>query len=73
MFAQDLEKCQKTLEHEGGKAVDALTVATAAVISDERGRLVLDANEQQEIEDFWRRNFPALMSKATDALAHLLL
>jgi len=71
MFPRDLEDCQKALESEGSKAVDALTVCSAAVIGDARGRVVLDAQEQQKIEDFWRRNFPLLMSKALGELGVL--
>lgn len=71
MFPQHLKDCQKALTHEGGKAVDALTVATAAFIGDARGEVVLDANEQQRIEEFWVRNLSVLLQKARGELGNL--
>lgn len=68
MFPQTLDKCQDALTHEGGKAVDALTVATAAFIGDARKEVILDANEQEAIAAFWHRNLPTLMKKAHSEL-----
>ena len=71
MFAQSLAKCQKSLEEDGMRAVEALTVSTAAYIGDKRELVVLDANEQQKIEEFWVRNMPILWAKAYAELGDL--
>ncbi len=71
MFPPSLDKCQSSLNHEGTRAVEALTASTAAFIGDKRQEVVLDANEQQAIEDFWIRNMPALWEKAYSELGDL--
>jgi len=68
MFPLSLESCQKTLSTESVKAVNALAACTAAVLGDERRRLVLDAREQQRIEDWWGRNLQALVERCVDCL-----
>lgn len=68
MFAQKLDSCDSTFTKESQKAIDALTICTAAKIGKARGRVVLDAPEQQKIEDFWARNIEVLMEKSQDVL-----
>ena len=70
MFPQSLKQCQPTLETARTKAIDALTLATAAQLGLEFGAEhwsgPLDATQQQKIEGFWERNFEALLQRAID-------
>lgn len=63
MFPQKLDHVESIFTAEETKAIDALSVATACHYSKTKGVLILDAETQEQIQDFWKASFHTLMKK----------